>query len=356
MRDSNAKTFVNTNLIQEMRQRRLKPINNINWEGVYRFLGEEKKMVPELLVTMCPSFSHFNRFATDERVAGIRFNSAMITLSELDKELVALSRSRATCPVYYDVKGRQMRILKVETEDGNLVLTINHPIQVRTPCVVLFKAGADVALLHHIEETEQGQRLVFDGGPKFNLKSGESLHIRDDSFRNLRGSTKENGVFTELEQQKIAKCKEAGINRWFLSYVERQSDVDLFQEMVGKDAEIWLKIESIEGLRYVSNTFKKKDNLVLVAARGDMFVELAQPHHMIPALRTIIEKDPVACVGSRILLSVVNDPVPSCADLLEISWLAKTGYTRMMLCDEICLKENLLGTAVAVFDGIKREL
>ena len=141
-----------------------------------------------------------------------------------------------------------------------------------------------------------------------------------------------------------------------MSYVENQQDIDIFQEMVGKDAEIWLKIESIEGLKYVQNSFQKRDNLVLVAARGDLFVELNQPHHMIDALRLIISKDPQACVGSRLLLSVVDSPVPSCSDVLELAWLHDTGFRRMLLCDEICLKENLLSSAVAIFDGIKHDL
>lgn len=311
------------------------------------------KTAPELLVTMCPSFTHFNRFAHDDRVGGIRFNTAMISLEELDKEIEALKKSKSETPVYYDVKARQMRITGVETHDGNLHLILNHPIEVKTPCEVLFKAGADIALLDHLEE--EGYRLVFNGGPKYRLVNGESLHIRAQSFRNKRGDNND-GVITVMEKAKVERAKVAGIKKFFLSYVEKQSDIDELQELVGKDAEIWLKIESIPGMRFVHNNFKKADNLVLVAARGDLFVELDRPHHMIEALRLIVQKDPEACVGSRLLLSVINDPVPSCADLLEIAWLHDVGYKRMMLCDEICLKENLLGTAVAVFDGIKNDL
>ena len=340
-------------LIDRMKRIPLHPVNNVNWDGLKEFLKMDKKET-DLLVTMCPSFPHFNRFAHDHRVAGIRFNSAMITLDELDQDLARLKKTPTRTPVYYDVKSRQMRILEVGNKDGNLILEINHPIRVDTPTVVLFKAGADVALLDHIEG--YGHRLVFKGGPQFNLIPGESLHIRDKSFRNLRGETKDDNVFTELERKKIQKVKEAGFKKYFLSYVEKQSDIDIFQEMVGKDVEIWLKIESIPGMEFVQNSFQKRDNLVLVAARGDLFVELDMPHHMIQALRLIIQKDPEACVGSRLLLSIVNDPVPSCADLLEIAWLHDVGYRRMMLCDEICLKENLLASAVAAFEGTKRDL
>lgn len=304
----------------------------------------------ELLVTMCPSFPHFKRFERDNRISGIRFNTAMISLEELDKEIEAMYDTIPSKPIYYDVKSRQMRITGIETHDGNLHLILNHPIEVDTPCEVLFKAGADIALLKSIEE--DGYRLVFDGGPKYRLVQGESLHIRHKSFRNKR----DNGVITGLEKAKVEKAKEAGICRYFLSYVEKQSDIDELQEIVGKQAEIWLKIESIPGMKFVNETFKKQDNLVLVAARGDLFVELDKPHHIINALREIIKKDPAACVGSRLLLSIVNDPVPSAADLSEIAWLHDIGYRRMMLCDEICLKEDMLAAAVSVFDAVKQDL
>lgn len=312
-------------------------------------LFKKIKQVPDLLVTMCPSFPHFKRFAHDTRISGIRFNTAMISLEELEKEFEALRKAHSTVPVYYDVKARQLRITNIETHDGNLHLRLNHPIQVKTPTEVLFKAGADVALLDHITDD---QTLVFNGGPQYRLVPGESLHFRDKSFQNIQ----QGSIITDLEKQKVEKAKAAGIKKFFLSYVEKQSDVDQLQEIVGKDAEIWLKIESLPGLEFVNNQFKKRDNLVLVAARGDLFVEVEKPHHMIQALRQIIKKDPEACVGSRLLLSVVNDPVPSCADLSEVAWLYDIGYRRMMLCDEICLKENLLGTAVAIFNGIKHEL
>ncbi len=157
------------------------------------------------------------------------------------------------------------------------------------------------------------------------------------------------------EIKKIEQVKAAGFKKYFLSYVEKQSDVDQFQELVGQDAEVWLKIESLEGMRFVS-TFQKKENLVLVAARGDMYVELPRPHDIVPALRMIIDKDPEACVGSRLLLSIIDSEIPSCSDIVEIAWLHDIGYHRMMLCDEICLKEELLSRAVNAFCGIRKDL
>jgi hypothetical protein len=305
-------------------------------------------MKTDLLVTLWPSFPHFKRFAYDTRVDGIRLNSAMMSNPELDKELEVIAGLPRTCPLFFDIKGRQLRVTEVIPNQKYLDIRLNHPIQVKTPGVVLFKAGADYAVLDHLEE--DGQRLIFQGGPQYRVTAGESLHLRDKSLKVL------GDIFTEQELIKIDKVRKAGFTKYFLSYVEQQSDVDQFLELVGHDSEVWLKIESLAGMEYVARNFKKQDNLVLVAARGDLFVELDKPHHMIEALKQIVAADPKACVGSRLLLSVIADPVPSCADLIEMAWLHDIGYRSMMLCDELCLKENLLASAVACFNGVMQDL
>jgi len=305
----------------------------------------------DLMVTLWPSFPHFKRFAADDRIAGIRLNSAMMSNPELDKELELIAASASKTPLWFDVKGRQMRVVKAHKMTDHYELVLNHKIRVRTPVPVLFKAGADSALLERIED--DGRRLVLapgaQYGPANEIKPGESLHIRHASLRIYEP------LFTDEEIKKIEKVKAFGIKKWFLSYVEHGSDVDAFLELVGKDAEVMLKIESKRGIQYVSEFFVKKPNLTLVAARGDMYVEIDKPHQIAEPLRLIAKKDKEALVGSRILLSTIKETVPSCADFLEMEWLADQGYTRMMLCDELCLKEDMLARAVSAFDSWRWE-
>ncbi|MFA5186127.1 MAG: pyruvate kinase [Patescibacteria group bacterium] len=301
----------------------------------------------ELMATLWPSFPHFRRFCQDNRLSGgIRLNSAMLAPTDIDRELALLRTARPEVPFFFDVKGRQMRVVDVDLDNKRcLDLTLNHAIEVRTPVPVLFKAGADSALLERVEDG--GKRLVFQGGPRFMVQPGESLHIRDPSLRIL------GPIFTDQEKMKIEKFREAGCTRWFLSYVERTSDIEEFEELIGKHAEIRLKIESVPGLEFIEREFRKRDGLSLVAARGDLYVEVPLPHDILAATKLILAKDPEATVGSRILLSVVQEPVPSCADFSELAWLYDIGYRRMLLCDEMCLKESLLATAVSAFQAFR---
>lgn len=337
-----------------------------------------------LMVTLWPSFSHFPKFANDTRLFGIRLNSAMINNSELERELKTLPDFGLTVPLYFDAKGRQPRVTWIDTDNTtNLDLRLNHPISVRTPVRVLFKAGADSAVLERLDE--DGQRLIFHGGPAYMVHPGESIHILDHSFK--VGGT----LFTNEEKAKLEKVRRYGFKNYFLSYVECQRDIDEFQELVGKDTMLMLKIENQRGLDFVANSFHKSDNLILVAARGDMYIEIEWPHQILGALKLIIDRDPEACVGSRILLSVVNDirnrkvvdavkkirsidltasdpnksieavllslinrDIPSCADFCELAWLYDIGYRNMMLCDELCLREDLLDIAIGAFEAFRQ--
>lgn len=269
----------------------------------------------------------------------------MMSIPELDTELDKLKHMDITTPLYYDIKGRQLRIEKVIPNSDHLEIILNHSIEVDTPIPVLFKAGEDCALLKEV--VDDGKRLIFFGGPKFNVKDGESLHIRDTSLK-VFGEQ-----FTKIELEKIEKVKEAGFKHWFLSYVESQTDVDEFVKLVGSDSIINLKIENKKGLKYVENNYKQSKNLRLVAARGDLYVEVDYPHQILQATKTIINADPNAIVGSRLLLSVIHNPVPSCADFNELAWLADIGYNNFMLCDELCLKGDLLKRAINVFDAFR---
>lgn len=297
----------------------------------------------EFLVTLWPTFPHFRRFALDNRLSGVRLNSAMIKVDELNNELDVANAAVGHVPLYFDIKGRQLRVTETLPCKDHLELKLNHPISVDTPTMVLFKAAADRALL---EKVVDGNHLIFRGGPEYMVYPGESLHIRDPDLE-VQGE-----LFTEQEKKKIEMAKKAGFNRFFLSYVESQRDIDEFREYVG-DSYVIAKIENKKGLNYVQNEFKQADNLNLMAATGDLYVEVDRPHDILDAIKLIIKKDPKGYVGSRILLSVIHEPVPSMSDLAHLGWLYEIGYRRMMLCDELCLKENLLGRAVNVLESFR---
>jgi len=358
-----------------------------------------------LTITSWPGLPHFRDFAFDPVVEGIRLNSAMVTKPELTEVIAKVaSWKEKTRPLWFDVKGWQLRTEQVlycdeagramseaelaEQPAHHLELVMNHAIHdVPLPFEVLFKAGEDWATLNRIED--DGRRLVFEpGGPQWEVFEGESIHVRHPSLR-LGGYP-----FTDIEKEKIELAVRAGFTRYFLSYVADQAYIDEFRELVGHDAEIRLKIEDRRGLQFVEREFKKQDGLTLVLAQGDLYVEVEQPYEILDAAELILAHDPEAIAGSRLLLSVVDlgrdqrlektgaalvhrpvcrwflpydqskplgadceaNPVPACADFQQLAWLHDIGgpgqgYKHFMLCDEMCLRGDLLEAGIASFDA-----
>ena len=133
-----------------------------------------------------------------------------------------------------------------------------------------------------------------------------------------------------------------GMRKVMLSFVEHPNDILEVHKLL-PDAEVAIKIETEKGMDFVRNYGHLYGQLV--AARGDLFIEVIRPHMIIPALKEIINTDPNAIVASRILISMVFDPVPKCSEISDVAMLLKMGYQRFLLGDSVCFhREALLET------------
>lgn len=298
----------------------------------------------ELYITLWPSFSHFNKTLTDIRIDGIRLNGPITFSLERIAEDVTNATKLKGAKLYFDVKARQIRVIKSIPYKDHLELKINHKIEIENlPKTILFKDGTDYATLIGVNE----DTLIFEGGPRLEVVPCEPVYIRPPEF------IIKDDIISDYEAKRIKIAREQGINSFMLSYVESEKDILKLREHIGNDAEVVAKIESRKGLEYVMTKFKKEKNLSLMLARGDLYIELNMPHEIIGATKDLIERDPEAMIGSRVLHSLRNYYIPECSDFSELAWLSQLGYRKFLLCDELCLKENLLNRSINIFDDFR---
>jgi len=301
-----------------------------------------------LHVTAVPSAPYFADLAHNCHLSGIRMNGILFAAADTQKEL-SLIPSDSIVPLWLDAKGRQLRIEEAIKHPTHYELVLNHRISgLDLPHPIIFKAGEDWAMVEKI--MDDGKRLVLrsDGFPKYRVNPGDSIHFRNQNM------TITDSLFTDNEKEKIVECAKLGCRRWYLSYVETQADVDEFLELVGSNSQIILKIESQKGLKFVANSFKKRANIRLACARGDLYVEVPMPHDIVAAQKLVISKDPDAIVGSRMLLSLFAKEVPDCSDICELELLQAQGYKSFLLCDDLCKKASALNRAIATFGAWAR--
>ena len=292
----------------------------------------------QAIVTAPPYAPFLDEVADHSLVCGFRLNTVMPLR---DGPAEALERLRAFGqPLWIDLKGRQLRVVGAALPPYTEV-RLSHPIQVDTPVDAFFADGTECVRVAAVD----GPRLILEDGPRRLIGPGESVNI-------VHPSLKIKGTLTDTDRAYLAAMKELGLTQVMLSYVESPVDTEEVRQLL-PDAEIMLKIETRRGLEYVRRYGPAHGRLV--AARGDLYVEVLRPHQIIGALRDIIAADPQAVIASRLFDSLAHHPVPASADIGDVAFLLLLGYRTFMLGDAVCLRRESLLEALNLLEAIAGE-
>jgi len=277
-------------------------------------------------------------------IEGVRWNTGAPTLEMKIKVLKDFQRNIYPIKGWVDLKTRELRITKKATVPYDY-LELNHKIEVETPTAMYYNEGKNVVIIKDVfDENKLIVKLPdnFTGNETIKFGEGASINIPD-------GSLKINRYLTQTDKKYIEAAKHIGLHNYLLSFVETTEDIkDLLK--LDPDANIIAKIESKKGLHFVENEFEQvKNNVRLLVARADLYIELDRPHEILGALRLIIKKDPNAIAASRLLESFIDlKSIPSCADFTDLGFLLEIGYKTFLLGDDLCQNEEFLQSALGV--------
>lgn len=291
------------------------------------------------IVTVPPHASFLEEVAAHPLVAGFRLNTVMPLAEAPGAALRRLSSIGP--PLYVDLKGRQLRVAAASVPPFTEV-RLTHRIQVRTPADAFFHDGKEHVRVLAVE----GDRLILEDGPRRVVGPGESVNLVDPSLV-------VEGTLTGTDRAYLAAMGELGLRRVLLSFVERPEDVS---EVCGllPGAEVLCKIESRRGLAFARGHGASLGRLV--AARGDLFVEVREPHRIVGALREVLSADPQAIAASRLFPSLARDPVPEAAEIGDAAFLLGLGYRTFLLGDEVCLRRESVLSALNLLAAVAKEM
>jgi pyruvate kinase len=310
-------------------------------------------------------------------VDGFRLNTVMPLKESLEDALCRLKEIAGEKPVWIDLKCRQLRVARgayfnapknpiVLEVDGKQVvldpsspkaygelrtppwsvLELDHEIELDTtkPVKCYLNDGYQSAYIAKVD----GNRLIMLDGPERIVGGGESINILDPSL-------KIKGYLTENDQKYIEAAKKAGIHTYMLSFVEQTSDISDVLSL-DPEAEIVAKIESEKGLDFVRKDYAPLKSYVrLMAARGDLYVEVSRPHKILQATKDIVKADATAIAASRIFTSLRDGYLPSSSDLSDLAYLTEIGYNHVMVGDDICFKKKSLFSALNLIHAINQD-
>lgn len=290
------------------------------------------------IVTTPPYADFLDEVADHPIVCGFRLNTVMPVRGGPAEALARLGRYGQ--PLWVDLKGRQLRVVGAAVPPYTVV-RLSHRIRVDLPVDAFFSDGVECVRVVDVD----GDCLILEDGPRRLVGPGESVNIVHPSLR-------VEGTLTETDRAYLAAMAEARLEQVMLSYVEAPSDVEEVRELL-PGAEVMLKIETLRGLAFARRHRATQGRLM--AARGDLYVEVLRPHRIVGALRTIVEADPDAVVASRIFDSLAYDPVPASADIGDVAHLLSMGYRTFLLGDAVCLKRDTVLEALNLLDAVARE-
>jgi len=287
----------------------------------------------QVIVTVPPYADFLAEVAAHPLVCGFRLNTVMPLRASQREVLERLQKFRQ--PLWVDLKGRQLRVVGAAIPPYTEV-KLSHRIKVETPVDAYFSDGNERVRVAAVD----GDRLILADGPRRLVGPGESVNI-------IHPSLHIEGTLTETDKTYLAAMKELSMTKVMLSYVESVQDVDEVKGLL-PNAEVLLKIETQRGLDFAKQHGSSHGHLM--AARGDLYVEVLRPHKVASAVKTIIKADKDAVVASRILDSLAHQPVPVSADIGDVAFLLEIGYCTFMLGDQICLRRDSVMEALNLLE------
>ena len=284
-------------------------------------------MAVNAIVTMPPYAPYIGEVLKHQIVSGIRLNTVMPVKDSLEDVLKRLSDDAAKHgkELWVDLKARQLRVATYAVPPFTEI-ELSHTIAVDAGVKAYFSDGKESATVAAVN----GNKLIMLEGPKRVVGPGEAVNIPHHSLQI-------DGYLTDTDKRYIDAAVKIGLHNYMLSFVEGKGDAEALKEMDSK-ATVIAKIESRKGLRYVAEEWNSEARLM--AARGDLYIELQMPHHIIQALESIIAKDKAAIAASRIFPSLAYSLEPASQDIGDADNLLRMGYRTLMFGDDVCMQRD----------------
>ncbi|MGC8645045.1 MAG: pyruvate kinase [Thermoplasmata archaeon] len=219
-----------------------------------------------------------------------------------------------------------------------------------------------------ISQLEEGDTILLsDGRVKMKVLAGkgEALKARARNSGTLRNNARVNipdrelelGTITERDELFLNEGIKEGVEFFALSFVQSAKNVEEFRDRIeelGGDQFVISKIETRAGLRNADSICRVSD--MIMVARGDLGVEM--PLEEI----SIVQKNLIrrahsygipSIVATQILESMIENEIPTRAEVNDISNAILDGADILMLSEETAVGKNPL-KAVRVLYSVTR--
>ena len=247
-------------------------------------------------------------------------------------------------PVLLDIPGRKIRTTQLRVEPsfqaGEIVVLTtdtSHDGSIKVP--------VNYDVFH--EKLRAGVRVFADDGTLsfiVDKVDGRDVHLRAEAAGTLKSRKGINvpeidlgqRLVTQRDHDMIAFAREHGVDFVGISFVESAAHVDAIRGLIaGASPQIVAKVENQGGLDHLEEITAAAD--VIMIDRGDLSVETSVDHVSLYQKRIVAaarEHGKPVIVATELLHSMIENPLPTKAEISDVTNAVIDGATAVMLSGE----------------------
>lgn len=209
-----------------------------------------------------------------------------------------------------------------------------------------------------INDGKQRLQVISIKGTEILCKIITGGTIRSRRGINLPGSRISMSVLTPKDLKDVTFCVKNKVDVFALSFVQTAQDIIDFRAVLKKlksDALIMAKIETASAIECLDEIIDASD--AIMVARGDLAVEVGAervPHFQKIMIDKAREKGRIVVVATQMLESMIESPVPTRAEVSDVSHAILEGADAIMLSAESAVGKYPL-EAVSMMSSIASE-
>ncbi|HEY9144910.1 MAG TPA: pyruvate kinase [Arenimonas sp.] len=248
-----------------------------------------------------------------------------------------------------DLQGPKIRIEKFAAGKVSLSAGDEFSLLCRADAPPGDAGQVGVSYLGLVNDVHPGDTLLLDDG----LMAVEVLAIEGERIRtrvltdgvlsdrkglNRLGGGLSLGALTEQDKQHIIIAAGLGVDFLAVSFCRSAADMDearALAQAAGSDAFLVAKIERAEAIENLVEITRASD--VVMVARGDLGVEIGDaelPGLQKKIIRTALEHNRIVITATQMLQSMVDNPIPTRAEVLDVANSVIDGTDAVMLSAE----------------------
>ena len=204
-------------------------------------------------------------------------------------------------------------------------------------------------------DVEPGDTLLLDDGlisMRVESVEGGKVHcrvehggvLRDRKGLNLKGGGLSISGLAEHDLPHIDLAAEMGVDYLAVSFVSDERDINRARKLLrkaGSEAALVAKIERVDAVSNLEEICDASD--VIMVARGDLGVEIGDeelPGLQKRIIRTAIKHNRVVATATQMMQSMVENPIPTRAEVLDVANAIIDGSDAVMLSAETAVGKH----------------